>query len=178
MIQEKYHLEKEREENKQNPLINIIPNHHIIEEMPADKLQKNFVLEQYPNIRVEAGTVNRHTLKACFLEIKGTFETFGDEPMSTMNSVIRNISRTINSNINLDLFRKEFISTPNISDSFVFTGKSYTKLEYTFFIKRATTYEEITNELNILTKKIHEENIIDSDKIKFHRELISKRVYK
>lgn len=143
----------------------------------TDKFLKTFKIEEYPNIQVNAGTINRQQLKACFLEFKGTFETNEEDKVRSINSVCREISRTVNSNINTDLFRKEFILDRNISDSFTFTGRSYTKLEFTFFIKRQTTFEELTDELNKLTKHICETNIKDSDTMKFHKNIISKRNY-
>ena len=89
---------------------------------------KRFKTRDYPNIQVEAGTVNRDTLKACYLELKGTFETSDEDKMRTINKVCRDISRTIDRTINTDFFRKEFIMVKDISDSFVMTGRSYTKL--------------------------------------------------
>ena len=76
-----------------------------------------------------------------------------------------------------DLFREEFILNKNIADTFVKTGKSYTKLEYTLFPKRPTTFKEIETELNKISKKIWTNDIQDTDRIKFHKKMLTKRRY-
>lgn len=145
--------------------------------MPQDKKQRFFTIKQFPNINFFAGTADRNTLKACYLEIKGTFETEEENKLGAVNSVCKQISQTISSNMNKNLFREEFLLSKDISDSFVFTGKSYTKLEYTFFMRRKTDFIELTNELNKICNDIYENNLKNNSKVKFHRELISKRNY-
>lgn len=133
---------------------------------------KRFKTRNYPNIQVEAGTVNRNELKACYLELKGTFETENEDKMKSIHRICKNISRTIENKINTDFFRKEFIMVKDISDSFVFTGRSYTKLELTFFMKHPTTFDEVTVELNQLMEHIWNENIQDGPNMRFHKEAI------
>lgn len=140
-----------------------------------EKSIKRFKTKDYPNIQVEAGTVNREQLKACYLELKGTFETNEEDKIKSFNQVCRKISTTIDRNINTDFFRKEFIMVKDISDTFVMTGRSYTKMELTFFMKRPTTFDEVTVELNQLLDKIWTENIQDTSSVKFHKNIISKR---
>lgn len=140
-----------------------------------EKSIKRFKTKDYPNIQVEAGTMNRQQLKACYLELKGTFETHCEDKMKTINQVCKEISRTVDENINTDFFRKEFIMVKDISDSFVMTGRSYTKMEFTFFMKRPTTFDEVTVELNQLLDKIWTNNIQETSNGKFHKNIISKR---
>ena len=65
----------------------------------------------------------------------------------------------------------------DISDSFVMTGRSYTKLEFTFFMKKPTNFEEVTVELNQLMENIWNENIQDGPNMRFHKQAIQKRTY-
>lgn len=138
---------------------------------------KRFKTREYPNIQVEAGTMDRQALKACYLELKGTFETDNEDKMKTINRVCKDISRTIERSINTDFFRKEFIMVKDISESFVFTGRSYTKLELTFFMKHPTNFDEVSVELNQLMEHIWNENIQDGPNMKFHKQAIQKRTY-
>ena len=138
---------------------------------------KNFPIRQYPNIQFRAGTESREPLKACYLEIKGTFETQEEDKKKAFHNVCKKISQSITNSIDTRKFREEFISTKDISDSFVYTGKSYTKLEYTFFLKREMEEEDVTEELNRISMEIWRNALQDTDQMKFHKELISKRKY-
>lgn len=142
-----------------------------------EKSIKRFKVKDYPNIQVEAGTMNRQQLKACYLELKGTLETEEDDKMGEINKVMRKLSQSVSRNINTDFFKKEFIMTKDISDSFVYTGRSYTKMEFTFFMKQPTTFDEVTVELNELMESIWNENIQDTPTMKFHKQAIQKRTY-
>lgn len=142
-----------------------------------EKKLKRFQIKEYPNIQVEAGTMDRNTLKACYIEIKGTFESLQEDRVKSINHICRKISHTIERNINTDLFRKEFIFIKDISDSYVFTGKSFTKLECTLFIKKPTDFDELTVELNQLMDKVWEENIQDGPNMKFYKLSQQKRTY-
>lgn len=145
--------------------------------MNLDRLFRTIPMNEYPNITFYAGTEDKDKLKSCFIEIKGTFETTNEERLKTFNSVCRKISQTINSTLNKDLFRDEFILNKNIADTFVKTGKSFTKMEYTFFPKRPTTFSELTRELNNITNRIWNDNIQDTDEFRFHKQMLTKRRY-
>ena len=136
-----------------------------------------FPIKEYPNIQVNSGTMDRETMKACYLEFKGTIETDGENKDRAMNTTIKNISRALSNSINKNLFYDKFICTKDISDSFVYTGKSYTKIEYTLFLKQPLLKEQLTSELNILTDKVWEQSIQDTPTVKFHKNIISKRSY-
>lgn len=145
--------------------------------MNLDRLFRSITIEEYPNIFFEAGTIDKTKLKSCYIEIKGTFEVEGEDRLKSFNRVCRNISQTISSVMDKDLFREEFILNKNIANSFVNTGKSFTKLEYTLFPKRPTTFKEIEIELNKISKRVWTNDIQDTDRIKFHKKMLTKRRY-
>ena len=138
---------------------------------------RSIEIAEYPNIVFYAGTEDKNKLKSCFLEIKGTFQTEQEDRMRTINGICKKISQTVNSVLNKDLFREEFLLNKDIPDSFIKTGKCFTKLEYTFFPKRQTTFEEIKKELNTISNYVWNNNIQDSDKMKFHKRMLSKKRY-
>lgn len=138
---------------------------------------RSIEIAEYPNIVFYAGTEDKNKLKSCFLEIKGTFQTEQEDRMRTINGICKKISQTVNSVLNKDLFREEFLLNKDIPDSFIKTGKCFTKLEYTFFTTRQTTYEEIKKELNTISNYVWNNNIQDSDKMKFHKRMLSKKRY-
>jgi len=137
-----------------------------------------FPIKDYPNIQVNSGTMDRDTMKACYLEFKGTIQTDGEDKIKNINRVCKNISRSISNSINTDLFYDKFLCSKDISESFVYTGKSYTKIEYTLFLKQPLLKEQLTSELNKLTDKVWTESIQDTSSVKFYKNIISKRKYK
>ena len=145
--------------------------------MPANRDFRSIEIAEYPNIVFYGGTEDKNKLKSCFLEIKGTFQTDVEDKMRTINGICKKISQTVNSVLNKDLFREEFLLNKDIPDSFVNTGKSFTKLEYTFFTIRPTTYEELKRELNTISNYVWNNNIQDSDKMKFNKRMLSKKRY-
>lgn len=168
---------KERKEELASPTTNIILNQVILREMGQDRRAKNFLIREYPNIQFRAGTESRDPLKACYLELRGTFETHEEDKNKAIHRTCKNISQVIHNAIDRRKFREEFICTKEISDSFVYTGKSYTKLEYTFFLKREMEFDDVTDELNRLSMEIWRNALQNSDKMTFHKELITKRKY-
>jgi hypothetical protein len=122
--------------------------------------------------------MDRDTMKACYLEFKGTIQTDGEDKIKDINRVCKNISRSISNSINTDLFYDKFLCSKDISESFVYTGKSYTKIEYTLFLKQPLLKEQLTSELNKLTDKVWTESIQDTSSVKFYKNIISKRKYK
>jgi len=177
MTKRKLVLAKEEKEKHKRVLTNIIPNQLIIDVMRADRRAISFQLKDYPNINFNAGSENRRPLKACFLEITGTFETEEENKKLAINNVCKQISQTVYNTLDKKLFRDEFICTKDISDSFVYTGKSYTKLEYTFFLRREMDNNDLIKELNKISHAIWLNNIQDGPKMKFHKKLITRRKY-
>ena len=143
-----------------------------------EKQQLSFPIQPFPNIQINSGSIDRTRLKSCWLEVKGTFETTQEDKMKTINWTCKNISRALLESMNKDIFFDKFICAKEISDSFSYTGRSYTKIEYTLFLKKPMEKQELTYELNILSKKIWEKSIQDTESIKFHKTIISKRKYK
>jgi len=143
----------------------------------SNSRQTTFPIKQYPNIQVKSGTMDAQTMKACYLEFKGTIETGDEDKDKAMNTTIKNISRALSNSINKNVFYDRFICTKDISDSFVYTGKSYTKIEYTLFLKKPLLKEQVISEMNILTDKVWEQSIQDTPSVKFHKNIISKRSY-
>jgi len=137
-----------------------------------------FPIKDYPNIQVNSGTMDKDTMKACYLEFKGTIQTDGEDKIKDINRVCKNISRSISNSINKNLFYDKFLCSKDISESFVYTGKSYTKIEYTLFLKQPLLKEQLTSELNKLTDKVWTESIQDTSSVKFYKNIISKRKYK
>jgi hypothetical protein len=174
-------LEKRVEVKQPRVSTNIIPNQVITNKTQRGMLTnrdfRSIEITEYPNIVFYAGTEDKNKLKSCFLEIKGTFQTEQEDRMRTINGICKKISQTVNSALNKDLFREEFLLNKDIPDSFIKTGKCFTKLEYTFFPKRQTTYEEIKKELNTISNYVWNNNIQDSDKMKFHKRMMSKKRY-
>ncbi len=139
--------------------------------------QTKFPIKEYPNIQINSGTMDKETMKACWLEFKGTIETADEDKNRAMNATIKNISRAISNSLNKDLFFEKFICSKDISDSFVYTGKSYTKIEYTFFLKQPILKEQVISEMNILSEKVWKQSIQDTPLVKFYKNLISKKKY-
>lgn len=138
---------------------------------------KSFPIKQFPNIQFRAGTENKDPLKACYLEMRGTFETTNEEKKKAFDKVCRNISNAVSNTIDTRKFREQFIMVKDVSDSFVLTGRSYTKIELTFFLKREMEADEVTDELNRISTEIWRNALQDTDDMKFHKQLISKRKY-
>ncbi len=143
----------------------------------SNSRQTKFPIKDYPNIQINSGTMDKETMKACWLEFKGTIETGDEDKNKAMNTTIKNISRAISNSLNKDLFYDKFICTKDISESFVYTGKSYTKIEYTLFLKQPLLKEQVISEMNILSDKVWEQSIQDTTSVKFHKNIISKKRY-
>lgn len=133
------------------------------------KTTQEFQIKEYPKINFTAGTMDRSTYKGCFLEIKGHFQSKSDNHSVMMRKVLKDLSNSLERNLDQDLFRKEFIMTTDISDSFVSTGSSFTKLEFTLFPKRKTNKEELTTKLNEICDKVYQQTVVDNRYMEFDK---------
>jgi hypothetical protein len=136
-----------------------------------EKKSQEFPIKEYDEINFKSGTMDRHTLKGCFLEIKGHFKSKMDNHDLMMKRVLNQLKYTIERNLDKQLFSEKFISTTEISNSFTQTGSSFTKLEYTFFPKKKTDKNELTEKLNHICGKIYEEIIVDNNYMEFHKSI-------
>lgn len=133
------------------------------------KLMQEFRIREYPEINFVAGTMDRSSYKACYLEVKGHFKSKTENHKIMMRKVIKQISGTIYRSLDKELFMEQFITTTSISDSFTATGSSFTTLEFTFFPKNKTNKEELTNKLNDICRGIYHEIIVDNTYMEFHK---------
>jgi hypothetical protein len=133
------------------------------------KLSQEFQIKEYPKINFVAGTMDRSTYKGCFLEIKGHFQSKSDNHSVMMRKVLKDLRNSLERNLDTNLFREEFILTTDISDSFVSTGSSFTKLEFTLFPKRKTDKEELTSKLNEICDKVYQQAVEGNKYMEFDK---------
>jgi hypothetical protein len=130
---------------------------------------QTFELKQYPKINFVGGTMDRTTYKGCFLEVKGQFTAKDKNHNLIMRKVIHELKMSIDKSLDKDFFRDKFITHEDVSDSYVNTGSSYTKLEFTLYPKRQTCKEELTYHLNQICDKIYNEIFDDNMYMKFDK---------
>ena len=133
------------------------------------KLSQEFQIKEYPKINFVAGTMDRSTYKGCYLEIKGHFQSKSDNHSVMMRKVLKDLRNSLERNLDTNLFREEFILTTDISDSFVSTGSSFTKLEFTLFPKRKTNKEELTSKLNEICYKVYQQAVEGNKYMEFDK---------
>jgi hypothetical protein len=133
------------------------------------KTTQEFQIKEYPKINFVAGTMDRTTYKGCFLEIKGHFQSKSENHLVMMRKVLKDLSNSLERNLDTNLFRKEFILTTDISDSFVTTGSSFTKLEFTLFPKRKTDKEELTSKINEICDKVYQQAVEGNKYMEFDK---------
>ena len=135
------------------------------------KKYQEFPIKNYDEINFVGGTMDRSTYKGCFLEVKGHFKSKTDNHDQMMRRVLNQLKHTIERSMDKELFRDQFITTTEVSNSFSQTGSSFTKLEFTFFPKKKTDKNELTNKLNEICGKIYDEIIIDNTYMEFHKSI-------
>jgi hypothetical protein len=139
------------------------------------KLIQEFQIKDYPEINFMAGTMDKSTYKGCFLEVKGHFKSKTENHNLMMRKVVKQINSTIYCSLDKELFREQFITTSSISDSFAGTGSSFTTLEFTFFPKKKTNKDELTNKLNEMCDEVYKQNIIDNRHMEFYKSIQKKQ---
>jgi hypothetical protein len=168
-----------KEERQKNHLTSTIQRILlIIKETQAEMGKQqtvNFKLNEYPNIQFEAGSMDRHTLKGCFLLVKGCLESLDENHKTNMFRFKKGMNGTISRFLNNNLFSTNYIQTESISDSFQMTGFSFSTFEFTFFPKKKLSVSEITTNLNVLIEDIYNEQIKENKIMKFHKNLKTKR---
>jgi hypothetical protein len=132
-------------------------------------ISQEFRIKQYPKINFVAGTMDRNTYKGCFLEIKGHFQSKTDNHNQMMRKVLKDLRNSLERNLDTNLFRKEFLLTTDISDSFVSTGSSFSRLEFTLFPKRKTNKEELTTKLNEMCEKVYQQAVEGNKYMEFDK---------
>jgi len=135
------------------------------------KKYQEFPIQDYPEINFIGGTMDRSTYKGCFLEVKGHFKSRTNNHDQMMRKVLNQLKHTIERSLDKELFREQFISTTEVSNSFSQTGSSFTKLEFTFFPKKKTNKQELTIKLNEICGKIYDEIIINNDYMEFNKSI-------
>lgn len=133
------------------------------------KRTQEFHIKEYPKINFNAGTMDRTTYKGCFLEVKGHFTSKEVNHTTMMRKVLNQLKNTLERNLDKELFRDQFIMTTDISDSFVSTGSSFTKLEFTLFPKRKTNKEELTLKLNEICDKVYQQAVEENRYMEFDK---------
>ena len=140
--------------------------------LPGNKAKTlQFKLEEYPEIQFKAGTMDRESLKGCYLELKGCLESKVDDHNKNMFRFKKKLSGTVDRFLSDSLLSKNYLRTENISDSFNYTGFSFSTFEFTFFPKRNTNTTELTEELNKLVKLLYSTNIENNSEFVFHKNL-------
>ena len=134
-----------------------------------------FKVNEYPDIQFEAGSEDRTTLKGCYLVVKGCLESLDNNHKSNMFQFKKRINGTISRFLTDNEFSKNYINTELLSDSFQYTGVSFTSFEFTFFPKKKLTVDELTDNLNILIDDIYNEQIKENKLLKFHKNLKTKK---
>ena len=135
-----------------------------------------FKLTEYPELQYVAGSIDKTTLKGCFLEIKGCLESKDEYHSKNMFRFKKRMLGTITRFLDDSLFSKKYIITENISNSFQFTGFSFSQFELTLFPKNKMTPSEMTNELNKLVVVFREENVENSPVFNFYKSIKSKKL--
>lgn len=144
-------------------------NQNSTEDKVGKKTTQEFIIKQFPKISFNAGTMDRTTYKGCFLEIRGHFTSKEENHTTMMRKVLNQLKNTLERNLDKELFRDKFIMTTDISDSFVATGSSFSKLEFTLFPKRKTNKEELTLKLNEMCDKVYQQAVVDNRYMEFDK---------
>lgn len=141
----------------------------------VEKKYQEFIIKDYEQINFKSGTMDRNTYKGCFLEVKGHFKSKTDNHRLMMRKVLNQLRHGIERNIDKEFFSDKFITTTNISDSFISTGSSFTTLEFTLFPKKKTDKHELTNKLNEICGKLYQEVIVDNTYMEFNKSIQKKQ---
>jgi hypothetical protein len=134
-----------------------------------------FKLDQFPNIQFESGSMDRESLKGCYFVLKGCLESLNEDHKKNIFQFKKRVAGTISRFLNSSLYSDKFIQTESVSDSFEFTGFSFSTFEYTFFPKKVITALEITKDMNELARLIHQEQITNNSQLKFYKNLKTKQ---
>ncbi len=141
------------------------------EDKVVKKLTQEFVIKEYPKINFNAGTMDRTTYKGCFLEIKGHFTSKEVNHTTMMRKVLNQLKNTLERNLDKELFREQFLMTTDVSDSFISTGSSFSRLEFTLFPKRKTNKEELTIKLNEMCHKVYQQAVENNKYMEFDKSI-------
>jgi hypothetical protein len=130
-----------------------------------------FKLDEYPEIQFKGGSMDRERLNGCYLEIKGCLESKMTDHEKTISKFTHRLSKTVEKFLSNSILCNKYLRHDNISESFQYTGFSFSQIEFTFFPKTKTDKETLTQELNKLIKEIHSNNIVDNPELSFHKNL-------
>jgi hypothetical protein len=130
-----------------------------------------FKLDEYPEIQFKGGSADGENLKGCYIEIKGCLESKMEDHNKNIFRFKKKLNHTIEKFLSDSILSKKFIRTDKISDSFTYTGYSFSTFEYTFFPKTTINKELLIDELNKLIKQIYSNNIENNTDITFHKNL-------
>ena len=145
--------------------------------MRHDKTTTFFKVENPPNVNFVAGTLSKFPYKSCFLNIKATFKTEAEDRKFALRNTLRKISQDVRRNLNQEIFRDRFISDFDVADTFERNGRSFTKIEFTFFPKRETSKEELNDEMLKIQKSLSQNIFVDSEETSFLKQAIQNRTY-
>lgn len=138
--------------------------------------RREFKIKDFPNVRFSAGTENRDQLKACYIELSSTFQT-EDNFKHLMNKTVYDIKQSVYGSINKEIFMEKFLTTTNIPNDYYLTGKGFTKIEFTFYIRKKIELSELGQELNNMCDKIYQTSFVNPKDMKFNKKFITKRDY-
>ena len=94
-----------------------------------------------------------------------------------MRRTLRQATQDISRNLNKELFQEKFIDVYEIAETFYGNGKSYTKMEFTFYPKKQITKEQAEEQLLQMQKSLVENVFVDNEYMSFQPNLITKRTY-
>lgn len=143
--------------------------------MRVDRMGKSFKIKKFNKIKFEARTENKNPLKSCYIIISGTIMTKEENKKGELRKLIKGTSQSMYNNLNKEIFNERFIQTDLIPDSFKHTGKCFASLEYTFFIKKDVTFQQVQEQLNILSQKVYDEIYDKEGTMTFYNGYLTKK---
>jgi len=130
-----------------------------------------FKLDEYPEIQFKGGSADGENLKGCYIEIKGCLESKMEDHNKSIFRFKKKLNHTVEKFLSDSILSKNFLRTEKVSDSFTYTGFSFSLFEFTFYPKKKTDKKELTEELNRLIGEIYNHNIKDNPELVFHKNL-------
>lgn len=145
--------------------------------MHRDRKGKSFKIKKFDKIKFEARTECKDPLKSCYIIISGTVMTDEENKKGEMRKLIKSTSQSVFNNLNRDIFRDRYIQTDLIPESFEYTGKCFASLEYTLFVKTDVTFQQVQEQLNILSQKVYDEVYDKNGTMSFYNGYLTKKKF-
>ena len=128
-----------------------------------------FNLEQYPDMQVSGGTIDKTTYKTIYLQFKGHLFADNDSGPQELKLLFWGIKQTIARHLEESICYKEYIPTLEFSDTFKDKTYTYYIMDFTFYPNDKYHPNAYIDFLDELVKKIHRDNILPSP-FEFYKE--------